>query len=121
MMFYLEKIDPIIVKDVNDKTSNNIVHNKEGIIISQDNDQEKKEQQRPDKKKIKQDINKLNELLNEEEVNIYLSVEEKNHAIIIKVFEKNTDKLIRTFNEDEVIKLIESLNIFSGVLIDKKK
>lgn len=122
MDFYLSNIDPQIIKIVNDKTANNVVHAKDDVPIQKDKKENQKEKNsnKMTKEEAKKKVIKLNELSETNNLDIYFVLEDENNQLFIKVFEKHTDRYIRVFDENEIEMLLQKLSTISGLIVDIK-
>ena len=111
----LNKIDPIIVNEVYRKTAENVVNNSEGIKASKDKNPDK-ERQYPNKKRLKQKLKKLNELLENMDVDLIF---EFNEGVVV-VSDKDGN-VVKTISGDSVDELYEKIDTMQGILVDAKK
>lgn len=121
--FYLTRIDPqIIVRAINEKTSESVVHAKESIFISQQQKEKEKEERRgkTDRETSRKRLKELSDFIEANDLDIYFLVGEENNQLTLKVFERDTDKFIREFGEPEIEQLLQKLISLSGLLVDVK-
>lgn len=111
----LNKIDPIIVNEVYRQTAEHVVNNSEGIKVSKDKNLYK-ERQYPKRKKLKQKIKKLNELLKNMDVDLIF---ECNEGVVVAL--DKDGNVIKTIAGDSIDELYEKIDTMQGILVDAKK
>lgn len=121
MDFYLNKIDPQLVKVIKEATATNVIHRKNEVPIrKEEKDRESGQDRKKRQRQIKAQIQKLNELADKKQLDIFFALEETNQELWIKVYEKNTDNCIKSFNESEIEDIISRLQNIMGIIVDVK-
>lgn len=123
MDLFLNKIDPQLVRQVKETTATGIVHKKDDVPIHEedkDREEEKRKKKR-DIKTIKEKVKKINDLAESKGLDIFFTLEAENFQLWIKVFEKNSDKCIRTFDENEIEEILNRMENLSGIIVDVKR
>ena len=117
-MINFERVDPHIMKQIRDQTLQEIVHTKpETTVIRKEENQEK--HYPIDVWKLKKRIKRYNGLLKRHHVNIFLEVAGE-QELFIRILERDTGKLMRIFNDEEVEELLMKLENFIGLFIDHR-
>lgn len=121
MDFFLNKIDPQIVKVIKQATATGVVHRKDDLPVpKEEKDREKDKNREGRHGKIKEQIKKLNQLADKDQLDIFFVLEESVDQLWIKVYEKKTDTCIKCFNEKEIEDLISRLQNIMGIIVDTK-
>src|SRR5690554_6648368 len=117
-MINLNRVDPNIIRQIQDQTLQQIVHTKREPSITR----EEENQQRTDPLywfKLKKRIKRYNGLLKKHHINIFLDVEE-DEEFFLRVLERDSGELIQIFSNDEVEELLMKLESFIGFFIDHR-
>lgn len=121
MDFFLNKIDPQIVNIIKQTTATGVVHRKDDVPVQkEEKDRESGKDKKDRRKKIRKQIEKLNQLVNKNELDIFFVLEDMSDELLIKVYEKKTDNCIKIFQESEIEDLISRLQNIMGIIIDVK-
>lgn len=107
----LNKIDPVIINDIQKQTRDEIVHNFEGIKIT--NDSNEKQKDREFKEKLKKKLSKVNSMLKEKNINASLRIE-GDYVIAV---DKDNNVLI-SYGKDRFEELSGKLETLIGIFID---
>lgn len=120
--FFLNRVDPQILRSVKEVTSAGVIHKKDEVVIRDEDGsrQRDKQQHKKSRKEIEEQVEKLNKLSEENALDIFFIIEEQNDQLYIKVLNKQTNQFIRTFNETEVEDVLNRLNNLSGIILDAK-
>lgn len=122
MDFFLNKIDPQLVKIVQEVTSPSVIHKKNDVpIFKEEKDRESKGKFQRSLKKYKEKVKEINALLAENNIDIFLVLDTEKDLLKVKVLDKTTDTCLRTFDENEIEELIKRLEDLSGIIVDVKK
>jgi len=120
--YFLNKIDPQIVKNIQKISSTGVVHKKEDVPIQRESkDKDEPDQKQKKHKKSKEKIEALNELAEKNDLDFFFVAKEEGRQLWIKVFDKQTNTCIRSFDENEVTELLNRLQNLSGIIVDTKR
>ena len=116
----IEKIDPRIVRLVLDSTGKDYVHKKDEPAVDKDG-RHKERDRRRDAEVLKKEIRRLNDLFESEGVDIFLVVaeDEERNGLMIKVFERSSNRLVRVLNEEEMDRILKKIMGDSGIIFDR--
>lgn len=114
MAILLNKIDPVIINNVQKQTVEEVVHTYERTKISKD----KKEEQGSghSKKKAKEKVDKFNSILEVMGADMNLQLEGDSVIAVDK-----DGKVIKRYTKDAVVELLDKMQDMIGVFIDIKK
>lgn len=120
--FFLNRVDPQILRSVKEVTSTGVIHKKDEVVIRDEDGsrQRDKQEHKKSRKEIEEQVEKLNKLSEENALDIFFIIEEQNNQLHIKVLNKKTNQFIRTFNETEIEDIFNRLNNLSGIILDAK-
>lgn len=120
--FFLNRVDPLILRSVKEVTSTGVIHKKDEVVIRDEDGsrQRDKQEHKKSRKEIEEQVEKLNKLSEENALDIFFIIEEQNNQLHIKVLNKKTNQFIRTFNETEIEDIFNRLNNLSGIILDAK-
>ncbi len=121
---FLNKIDPQIVKNIQKISSSGVVHKKEDVPIqreSKDKNESDHKKKQKNSKKAKEKVKALNDLAQKNSLDFFFVAEEEDHQLYIKVFDKQTNTCIRSFDENEIEELLSRLQDLSGIIVDTKR
>jgi FlaG protein. len=113
MPINLNKIDPVIINNVQQQTVEEVIHPSEKTKISKDKEREKGGQSY---KGTKGKINKFNSVLSTMKINIMFVMEGNS---VMAVDEKGD--VIRRYSSDDIDELLNRMEDMIGILIDAKK
>jgi flagellar protein FlaG len=71
------------------------------------------------KEMVKETVDYFNDMVKELQVDLKYEVDDATDAVIIKFFEKGTDKLIRQFPPEEIIHLKQRISDLLGIIYDE--
>lgn len=115
-MMNLNKIDPRILQIVVEKTAKSTVHKKENAFVEKDG--KHRHENKVDLEEIKKRIRQINRILEENEIGIYLILNQKNIKIMVR--EKSSDKILTVLDEDDLENILKVIHSKSGIILDMK-
>ncbi len=122
MDFFLNKIDPQIVKVIKKATATGVIHRKDDLPVpKEEKDRENEKDRKRRHRQIREQIDQLNQLAEKDQLDIFFVLEESGHQLWIKVYEKKADTCIKCFNEREIEDLISRLQNIMGIIVDVKR
>lgn len=110
----LNKIDPVIINNVQQQTVEGVVHTSDKIRVSKDKNQEKDKKYQ--KKYIKDKLDRLNSILRTKGIDAEFKID----GDYIVALNKDGE-IIRRYEEDEFDKLFSNMEDLNGLFIDMKK
>lgn len=114
MSVILNKIDPVIVNNVHQQTVEGVVHTSDKTRVSKD--AREKKNKYSSSKKDKEKIDKFNSLLESMGIDLSLILE----GSTINIVDKD-GKVVKVYNEDAVIELLNKMEDMIGIFLDTKK
>lgn len=76
--------------------------------------------QQKDVQELLNKVEKLNDFVQNLKRDLHFSVHEETGRTVVTVVDAETDKVIRKIPSDEILKIVESLENFSGLLFNKQ-
>ena len=67
----------------------------------------------------KETVDYFNKFVKEVQVDLRYAVDDKTNEVVIQIFEKGTDKLIRQIPPDEILRLKQRINDLLGIIYDE--
>ncbi|HBM74935.1 MAG TPA: hypothetical protein DD429_05195 [Clostridiaceae bacterium] len=110
----LNKIDPVIISNVQQQTVDGVVHTSDKIRVAKDK-KEKKGQSF--QKSIKSKLAKLNSYLKSKGIDVIFAIDDDG---AVTAYDKDGNA-IKTFIEDEVDGLLSNMDQMAGIFIDLRK
>jgi len=114
MPIVLNKIDPVIVNNVQQQTADGIIHSSDRTRISKDS--KKESGGYSSNKKMKEKLSKFNSLLTIMELNITFNLNDD----IITAVDKDGN-IVKEYTKDEIAELFNKMGDMLGIFIDTKK
>lgn len=114
MPILLNKIDPVIVNNVQQQTADGIIHSSDRTRVSKDS--KKENGGYSSNKKIKEKLAKFNSLLSIMELNITFNLDND----IITALDKDGN-IVRKYTKDELTELFNKMGDMLGIFIDTRK
>lgn len=111
MPINLNKIDPVIVNNIQKQTKDDVVHNFQGIKIT--NEGNEKQRDRNFKEKMKKKLGKVNSLLKEKNINVSFRIE-GDYIIAID----GDNNILRSYDKDSFEELSDKMETMIGIFID---
>lgn len=109
----LNKIDPVIVNNVQQQTAEGVVHTAQKTKVAKDGEKEKEDQNK--KKKLKEKVDEFNSLLKSMDINVNLVIEGEELVVI-----DMNGGVIRRYDKDALSDLFSKMENMMGIFIDIK-
>ena len=110
----LNKIDPIIINNVQQQTVEGVVHTSDKIRVAKD---KKQKREQSFYKGIKDKLAKLNSYLKSKDIDITFAVGDDGMVIA----HDKDGNIVKTFVEDEIDDLLNNMEQMAGIFIDLRK
>lgn len=114
MTIILNKIDPLIVNDVQKQTADGVVHSSERTRVAKDS--KKKSGERYPNKKMKDKLDKFNHLLSEMGIDQNFIIDDD----CITAVDKDGN-IIRKYTKEEIDELFVKMGKMIGIFVDTRK
>lgn len=111
MPINLNKIDPVIINNIQKQTKDEVVHNFQGIKIAKDGNE--KQRDSDFKKKMKKKLNRVNSLLKEKNINASFRIE-GDYIIALD----GDNNILISYDKDRFEELSDKMETMIGIFID---
>jgi len=79
-----------------------------------------KDKQQMSTEEVKEVVESFQEMSETIQTKLSFSVDEENNEIVVKIFDKESEELIRQFPSDEMLSLQDKMSDLAGFLFDQK-